>query len=214
MCKIILVLTNFFDPTSDLVIKRIDERGLGKVVRFHPEEIVNNNNVYVRNKDDCVRIITSKLSFSAKDVGSVWYRRPSFPKIKSKEEEVSRYEELEFRALVEGLYGTLDNARWYSDDYSMQRASNKLHQIRVASRLGVNVPQTIICHNDLEVIKNINPSDYIVKPLNPSNCVAKNSDFQACLNTIPFSITLSVSRRASKNSVINSTFTGNFCFSK
>ena len=71
MCKIILVLTNFFDPTSDLVIKRIDERGLGKVVRFHPEEIVNNNNVYVRNKDDFVRIITSKLSFSAKDVGSV-----------------------------------------------------------------------------------------------------------------------------------------------
>ena len=187
MCKIILVLTNFFDPTSDLVIKRIDERGLGKVVRFHPEEIVNNNNVYVRNKDDCVRIITSKLSFSAKDVGSVWYRRPSFPKIKSKEEEVSRYEELEFRALVEGLYGTLDNARWYSDDYSMQRASNKLHQIRVASRLGFNVPQTIICHNDLEVIKNINPIDYIVKPLNPSNCVAKNSDFQACLNTIAFS---------------------------
>ena len=47
MRKIILVLTNFFDPTSDLVIKRIEERGLGKVVRFHPEEMMDNNKVYV-----------------------------------------------------------------------------------------------------------------------------------------------------------------------
>ena len=187
MRKIILVLTNFFDPTSDLVIKRIEERGLGKVVRFHPEEMMDNNKVYVCNKDDRVRIISSELSFSTQDVGAVWYRRPRFPKVVAKEDEVTRYEELEFKGLIEGLYGILDNARWYSDDYSMQRASNKLHQIRVASRLGFSVPKTIICHNDLEILKNINPCDYVVKPLNPSNCLAKNSNVQACLCTIAFS---------------------------
>lgn len=80
------------------------------------------------------------------DVGAVWYRKPATigEKIMPVDERLQEYAATALRKHVELLRVEFEDANWVSDFYAINRASNKTLQYREASRLGFNVPETVL----------------------------------------------------------------------
>jgi glutathione synthase/RimK-type ligase-like ATP-grasp enzyme len=85
------------------------------------------------------------------EVEAVWYRKPDVPQLHPK---VSGYERQfsfnECQAGLRGMYHALDHAYWISRLDNIRAASNKLRQLRCASRLGFEVPQTLFTNDASE----------------------------------------------------------------
>lgn len=188
MKKFILILTNYFDPTTDLIIRNFNEnfRNLDvKIVRWNVDEFFDDFQVKVFNDEFVARILSSNLEFSSKNIQSVLYRRPIFPKSKASLQEVRIFEAREARAVIEGIYGFLENATWYSKIESIEASRNKINQLFIAKKLGFNVPEYFIISGESGFpILNVKYEDYIIKSINPANCLIENERQQGILKTV------------------------------
>ena len=87
------------------------------------------------------------------DVRAVWYRKPDLPRLHPEIHASER--EFAFNEIctaLHGLYDALEHAYWISPLENIRIASNKLRQLRQATRLGMIVPKTIFT-NDARIAK-------------------------------------------------------------
>lgn len=155
----ILIITHKQDYTVDFIVNKLNKKGI-LYKRLNCEDLINTNYSFDFNNG-------FNFSFDGiKDFHSVWFRRTKFPEINDLKQEEKHYILTEYDSLLKNIFATID-AKWLSEPKYVYNAENKVLQLKVAKKIGFNIPQTIIT-NDKQKIKEFylnNNQDIIIKPL-------------------------------------------------
>jgi glutathione synthase/RimK-type ligase-like ATP-grasp enzyme len=145
---LILLITNKEDITTDFIVKKLDNSN-HLYYRLNTEDIGNGVDISFSIPGEHEILIKDRIkekNYSLSQFGSVYYRRPELPKknlgILSPHE--ARFVKSEFYYFIEGIYCQLEESFWISSIHSIRRAENKLHQLKVANKLGFTIPETLI----------------------------------------------------------------------
>lgn len=167
----ILIITHKLDFTADFLVNILNKRNIA-YKRFNCEDILTT---------DCIFNFTPGFSFSflgEKYFKSVWFRRTMLPAIDMQSESHRKYIINEIDAFLKNIFSVID-AKWLSVPNAVYHAENKLYQLRIASRLGFNIPETLVTCTHSEVIDFYNKhKQVIVKPISHTrvSCMG-NSEF-------------------------------------
>ncbi len=163
----LLILTSKHDLAADYLIVALLERGL-PYFRLNAEELSTCTFTFSCDCDGIVRqISTGPRSVNLDDVTAVWYRRAIHP---APDPTLSPAE----RRFIIGelrhwVFGLIFDPRvtWVNPIDKVSVAEHKLHQLQVASNLGLQTPRTLVSA-DIDAIRDFvlsNEGGTIVKPI-------------------------------------------------
>lgn len=148
--KAILILSNESDITTDLVVKRLRERGV-PYMRLNTERFPLAVDGTIRMTDPVFdfELRTSSKHIIGGSILSVWYRRPLKPdlgglNLTADEVDFAARESEHFLANVWSL---IDSSKWVNDPYASNKAELKSLQLTIAARIGLLVPPTLFTNN-------------------------------------------------------------------
>ncbi len=160
----LLIVTNREDRTADWLIVELHRRG-APFVRFNTEDYPAAAGLRWTTRSALLTLGTDHIDLEG--VNSVWYRRPVPPTPDLTVDPArARWAQAEAREALEGVWRTLD-ARWVNHPDRNTAASSKPAQLRAASRLGFQVPETLMT-NDADAARRFveaQPSGAVVKPV-------------------------------------------------
>lgn len=141
----VLVITNKWDITSDVVIEKLYLLRQ-KVFRFNTEDICSEVDTEVLfNQHNFTGSLKSKQHHVLfEDIQSVYYRRPEQAQPKDCEEETRKFISRECAIFCNWLWLALADRFWVSKPSALRLADSKLDQLRIAPKLGFNIPKTLI----------------------------------------------------------------------
>jgi glutathione synthase/RimK-type ligase-like ATP-grasp enzyme len=151
---VVLIISNTFDPTVDIVVRELRRRGT-KFVRFNTDEYP----AYIRGRASIERGgIRRVISWDNRDqeldlgsVTSVWYRRPQRPVVPAElEPAIHKFATDECHDFICGLWYSLE-CQWISHPDSIRRAEHKVYQLSIAHRLGLPVPKTLVSNDPVAI---------------------------------------------------------------
>lgn len=220
--KQILIITSTYDPTVDFLIEKLASRKI-PFIRFNTDEILdkrftieiyqNHYSIYINgNIIDC------------NNIGSIWYRRPKFKFKDGWTQQVKQFIEKEMEAIVRNIYEILSNIFWLNHPYYIARANNKLRNLILASKLGFNIPKSLITNDSSRAKEFIRANNStIVKPLKAHTVEYEGVTYSIFTNRVTsyytnFLENLSYcpsffQEEIEKNVEIRVTVVGNKCFS-
>ncbi len=166
----VLIISNKSDLTSDFVVKVLKSRNIN-FYRFNTEELLNTITITADLKDNSIKLFDNNLdhTFSLKEFGAVYYRRPKIPTLKftdtSQSENIFLKKEIIY--LLEGIYKTVRKAFWISPPYAIREAENKIYQLEIAKNIGFKIPNSFISNSYSECLQfyNENHKQCIIKPI-------------------------------------------------
>lgn len=156
----ILIVTHKLDFTADFVVNKLNERGIN-YFRFNCEDI-QQTAYHLSEKDNFELNLNGNTVFK-----SVWFRRTKLPEVEGENLSEKLYLANEYDALLSNFYDSIQSKKWLSHPNFIYRAENKVYQLKLAKKLGFNVPRTIITNDFIELEKFIQScnSNIIIKPL-------------------------------------------------
>jgi ATP-grasp ribosomal peptide maturase len=145
----VLVLTQRLDPTADLVIRELHQRGM-PVFRCDPGGFPEA--VELQAHISVAGAVTGTLRLKEREVDlekvtSVYYRRPTPHRAHSRLD--SRERSWSEREAAAGFGGVLTalGCRWVNHPHRDTAAAHKPHQLAAAARVGLSVPESLITNN-------------------------------------------------------------------
>lgn len=172
--SVVLVLTAAYDPTADAVVLELGRRGAA-VVRLDAADFPQRLTMAARLEGGWGGEIRTEHRSAALDrVRSVYCRRPTrfeFPAGMSKADQ--KFAGAEARYGFGGVLSALD-CRWLNHPGRIADAEYKPVQLRIAARVGLTVPHTLIT-NDPDSVRRFdkdNERPTIYKTLSPAIPVA------------------------------------------
>ncbi|MBD2201142.1 MvdC family ATP-grasp ribosomal peptide maturase [Calothrix sp. FACHB-1219] len=151
---IVLLLTHSGDYfTIDRVVDALSKRGV-KPFRLNTDQfpIAVQLQADIRNSQASHRLEYGDVSISTEQVQAVWMRR-IWP-AQLNQELAPQYQQACIReslAALDGFWDSLKHARWVDNLQRINAAENKLRQLRVASEVGLVIPQTLVTNNPQQV---------------------------------------------------------------
>lgn len=113
------------------------------------------------------QLVTPKGSISLNSVQAVWMRRLWAPTIDESIEEPFRSMCVkESQTVLRDVLDLLHDAFWFDDLDAIRIASNKTHQLRLASKYGINIPPTLLTNDPAEAISFYHKQDSIITKMN------------------------------------------------
>lgn len=165
----ILIVTNREDITADFVVLELKKRK--KIfLRFNTEDFPEKVKVdisFCKGKlSGGFKHIDSKSFISFSSIKSVWYRRPVLPIFANIPKHHEKFCMRESLATLSGIWDSLD-CFWVSSPRNIYFAENKLAQLRLASEMGLLIPQTVVSNNydDVQRLSKRCKGDIIIKPV-------------------------------------------------
>lgn len=144
------------DPHADDLIVLLREMGHDPV-RIHPADIpldavLSSSYDGVQWEDS---IVTRKHTLRLAEVRSIWWRRPSafrFPEtFTAAEKHFARDETAE---VWKGIWEAAEhNCYWVSFPTNIRKASSKVSQLQQATRLGLQIPRTLVTNDPEQALK-------------------------------------------------------------
>ena len=144
----VLIVTASYDVAPENVGRALESRGTPffrlDTDRF-PSEVRASFDPY-----SGITISDGAQAISAKEIRSVWYRRNVAPNLpEGLEPGVREFCERETQAFLEGALSGLPTPRWLSHPQAIWRAEHKLHQLAVAARIGLALPNTVVTNDPM-----------------------------------------------------------------
>lgn len=152
---IVLILTDETDAHADMVIPKLQERGVHPY-RFHTSDMPILANMALTLQDDdwsgYLEGMSGRIDITA--IRSAWYRRPGDPSLPpdTMTPEARSFSTGETIEALRGLWRTL-HCFWVSEPAKITQASFKVEQLQAASKLGFITPRTLITNNPKEVLQ-------------------------------------------------------------
>ncbi|GLZ82117.1 ATP-grasp ribosomal peptide maturase [Actinorhabdospora filicis] len=140
----VLVLTHWFDPTADYVIHELNSRGT-RVYRCDPGEFPKRLTLSAGHTPTgwAGTLHTPERSIRLEEITCAWYRRPTtFDMPEGMTQSMRSFALREARMGLGGVLATLPV--WLNHPFDLARAEYKPHQLAVAARCGLAVPDTLI----------------------------------------------------------------------
>lgn len=147
--KIILIVTNKMDLTADMVILALQERNI-PYARFNTEDFPQRVKLawklWLGGIEGFLELPRARVQLSL--IRSVWFRRPVSPVVSSDISDVGikEFAQRESQEALSGLWRTLD-CFWMSHPDAINKASYKPWQLKVAQRMGFQVPKSLISNS-------------------------------------------------------------------
>ena len=148
----ILIVTNKKDYTADFVIVELNRRGI-PYIRFNTEDFPQYYSITWTTSKAIIKTQKQRsLHINFDDVDSVWYRKPIYsvpdPNLLDDDKEFVIRESDE---MLKGMWKCLE-ANWVNEPEKNDNASNKLHQLVLAKKIGFSIPETIVTNNANDLI--------------------------------------------------------------
>lgn len=146
----ILIVGNSVDGVPSVIeeIKKISDK---KIIFFKADKCLENDTINFTYINGCADLFfdISGQTIGTDDVTAVWYWKPLLPKalrtIQPPEHQTFIYRQ--FLAMWRSLVGFLSDRVWVNDYYKLLEAEHKPYQIKVATEIGLNVPDTTVTSN-------------------------------------------------------------------
>lgn len=142
----VVVLTDRRDAHLPFVQAHLDDQ----LIIIDPRSLLEEAELsYEVAADGTTRVLIDDVALA--DVSGAWFRKPMMP---SPDElpvadEFAPYSASAIAEHYVQLFATFPLARWVSDYYAIRRASNKLHQLAVARRIGLpTLPTLFTSHSE------------------------------------------------------------------
>jgi hypothetical protein len=158
----IVILSSLYDFSTDLVAQRLEEAG-AKYIRLNKEQF-KDYDLHFNPVERTLKIKTDFFDGCIDRVRSVWFRQPVFlrntsGKAISIDEQLSQSQ---WNAFLRGFM-VYNDSYWMNFPQSTYAAESKPYQLMVASKLGFEVPETIISNGlGFEHMKN---DEFVVKSI-------------------------------------------------
>lgn len=136
-----LALSSIGDVTTDYVVSAVEAQGY-PILRVNTDDLLAKWSVVWRSSDATLRSEHAEINLA--NVRAVYFRRayPPTP-LDGTDREAWQFAAREARTMLIGLYAHLE-CPWISNFSAIRAAENKPRQLRLATRLGFNVPETVI----------------------------------------------------------------------
>src|SRR5438552_14632469 len=140
----VIAVTYRQDLGADLVVAECYRRGID-IWRFNTEDFPATVGITLNPANPYQTLFVSDRAEISFETAGIWLRRPQWPRVSDDitdpiDRELASQESL---ATLGGLWRLLSD-RCVSPADAMQSARWKLHQLRVASELGLAVPETLV----------------------------------------------------------------------
>lgn len=152
----VLVITSLEDTHTDYIVDKVNQTQYkNKLIRLNTEMFTNNCEVTFHNNNFKVKIKDSGKIFNSNELLSVWYRRPKKIELsKENDEFVNAFIQRESQAFLTGLYySTHNECKWINPLPELESSRYKVSQIKLATQLEFNVPDTLISNQPNEILK-------------------------------------------------------------
>lgn len=148
----LLIISMENDFHVNYLLERMTRVQKENTIIFKTETFPVESRIVLSSLDDNSYIETHNGIIPIKDIHGVWYRRPAKPVISEiiTELDVRGYAETESENALMGLWESMDNCQWVSKPSLIKNASHKWEQIKRATRIGFNVPKTLITNSPNE----------------------------------------------------------------
>ncbi len=160
----VLLLAGLYDFSADLVSLKLKELGTS-YFRVNREQF-SELRISIDPAGRTVRLVyeAGEWEFTP-ELKSVWFRQPVFLRNLPAEplDPATQLERSQWMALMHGLT-MLDSAMWMNHPRETYQAESKIVQLAIASRIGFDVPRTVI-GNDVEAIRATFSGKFALKPV-------------------------------------------------
>ncbi|MEU6442236.1 ATP-grasp ribosomal peptide maturase [Streptomyces sp. NPDC047046] len=147
----VLVVTAPGDATADMVIARLNQRGV-PVVRFDPADLASGALALSARFGACPaamagQVRTPSRSLDLAHVRAVYWRRPTWPAFRGLGHGDARYAAAHVRYGLGGVLHALDGPLWVNHPSREAAADYKPAQLALARRLSLDVPSTLVTND-------------------------------------------------------------------
>jgi glutathione synthase/RimK-type ligase-like ATP-grasp enzyme len=167
--KTIFILTSSYDLTTDFIINKY--RDLIPLFRFNLDRY-EQYKVSVRN--DIITISDSQNRKCYFDENTtILFRKPSLPNYEL-DQPVLEFCHKEIYSQLEGIIESHEGII-VDKPCKLRRANNKVLQLKLAQKVGLNVPESFITNNCSDILSNKDRLDFIIKPISIGKIVQKET---------------------------------------
>jgi glutathione synthase/RimK-type ligase-like ATP-grasp enzyme len=152
MEQYVLVLTNSNDGlNSSVVIEHIERLG-HRVIRLDVDRLTSGDHellISYGSRDDqhTAQLKVDDVDHDLLGVRSVWFRRPYHFDFRINDPIQRGAADREVRGILYGLWQLLAAKHWVSKPTSISRGQLKSYQLKVASQLGLRIPDSVITNS-------------------------------------------------------------------
>jgi glutathione synthase/RimK-type ligase-like ATP-grasp enzyme len=165
----ILLITNKTDITTDFIVKKLTDKKV-PFYRLNTEEIGHSVQISFDILAHDFILYDKRLNIKVDllKFNSIYFRRPEIElDSASLTPAEANFIKSELLFTLEGLYSILSNAFWLNTVYSIRKAENKIYQLLLANKIGLNIPQSLITNNSQNAFDFYESSNAacIIKPI-------------------------------------------------
>lgn len=146
----ILIITNSKDAHVDYCSKKMKKRAI-QYARFNTNLFPRKTSAIWRfeQSKDGLKVFKSggKKLFSFDEIESVWFRKILLDEFGYLSNRVREFAARETEAFFNNMYACLGTARWVNSPFANRFADNKILQLRLAAKLGFEIPDTLITNS-------------------------------------------------------------------
>ncbi|WEV26844.1 ATP-grasp ribosomal peptide maturase [Streptomyces sp. 71268] len=147
----VLVATEAADVTADMVIDRLNQRGV-PVVRFDPADMAGGEltiTALFGSSDAPMAgwLRTPSRRVPLEDARSVYWRRPVWPAYEHLDEADAQFAAAQTRFGLGGVLHALEGCLWLNHPLRNLAADYKPHQLAVARRMGLTIAPTVVTND-------------------------------------------------------------------
>jgi glutathione synthase/RimK-type ligase-like ATP-grasp enzyme len=176
---VILIITNGQDATADFFEPRLRDAGV-RYLRLNTERLADLTiTLSVAGHQVDGRFGRIEAPTELREVSAVYFRRPIPPVIPDgPAAHVRTWMESEYRRAWGGLLQALPDAKWVNHPLAVSGASYKPEQLARASRLGLQVPPTIITNDPASAREFCAGHDWqvVAKPVGHGEVLAERAE--------------------------------------
>jgi glutathione synthase/RimK-type ligase-like ATP-grasp enzyme len=145
---VVLAVTNRHDLTADWLILEFERRGT-PYLRFNTEDYPHE--VRLRwHEDGRAMLGIAGVDYPVAHFRAVWYRRPVLANVAADDPAIADWTSREANEALDAVWRTHD-ALWVNHPDANRRAGSKPEQLRVAMRLGFDVPASLVTNDPGEL---------------------------------------------------------------
>lgn len=144
----ILVVTNSRDTTAAFVINRMIARQINHI-RLDTDKIAQGGNTLSIDINNLSKpsVIANGVEINRNQIRSVWLRRYTEPEVSfGGDEEAEKFSRQEYDFALKWFLGSLE-CFFLDTEEDMRRGRNKINQLLMAKRLGLEIPRTLITND-------------------------------------------------------------------
>jgi len=175
-----LIISSTIDYSTDLVCYEFEQRK-EKYLRINRDDFLNYNILYDVSVGGLTISIGDTKYFIDSSLKSVFFRAPVFIRSNKKYDINEQLYRSQWSSFIRNLI-VFENSMWVNNPVDTYKAENKLYQLHIAKKTGLDIPKSYIgnCISDFVVDKN----NYIVKSLDTALFYEGNQEMFTYSNVI------------------------------